>query len=94
MLFALKSNGDLRFCVDYRKLNIITKRNRYFLPLIEEIIEKLIEYKHLMRLNVIVVFNKLRMHSNSENLIIFITILGSYKYYVLPFGLINKLSIF
>ncbi len=27
ILFALKVNEDLRFCVNYRKLNVITKRN-------------------------------------------------------------------
>ena len=87
-------NEDLRFYVNYRKLNIITKRNRYFLPLIKKIIKKLIEYKYLTRLNIIIVFNKLRMHSNSENLIIFIITLKSYKYYILSFNLTNKLSIF
>ena len=80
--------------MNYRKLNIIMKRNYYFLFLIKKIIKKLIEYKYLTRLNIIIVFNKLRIHSNSENLIIFITILESYKYYILSFNLINKLSIF
>ncbi len=40
VLFALKANEDLRFCVDYRKLNAITRRNRYSLPLIDEMIGK------------------------------------------------------
>ena len=94
MLFAMKVNEDLRFCVNYRKLNVITKRNRYSLLLIEEIIEKIIECKHFIKLNIIVVFNKLRMHSDSENYTIFITILNVYKYRVLSFGLINELSSF
>ena len=94
MLFALKANGDLRFYVDYRKLNAITKRNRYPLPLIEEVIGKLIGCKHLTRLDVIAAFNKLRMHPDSEDLTTFITALGSYKYHVLPFGLTNGPSTF
>jgi len=36
VLFALKANGDLRFCVDYRKLNAITKRNRYLLRALQD----------------------------------------------------------
>ena len=94
MLFAMKVNENLRFCVDYRKLNVMTKRNRYFLLLIKEIIEKIIECKHLIKLNIIVVFNKLRMHFDNENYTIFITILNVYKYRVLLFGLINELSSF
>ena len=89
VLFALKVNGDLRFCVDYRKLNAITKRNRYPLPLIEEVIGKILNCKHLTRLDIIAAFNKLRMHPESEDFITFITALGAYKYKVLPFGLTN-----
>ena len=94
VLFALKSNGDLRFCVDYRKLNAITKRNRYPLPLIEEVIGKIRGCKHLTRLDVIAAFNKLRMDPGSEDFTTFITALGSYKYRVLPFGLTNGPSSF
>ena len=36
ILFAQKSNGDLRFCVDYQKLNSLTKKDQYLLPLINE----------------------------------------------------------
>ncbi len=40
ILFILKANEDLRFCVNYWKLNVIFKRNRYSLSLIDEIIDK------------------------------------------------------
>ena len=80
--------------MNYYKLNIIIKRNRYSLFLIKKIIKKLIEYKYLIRLNVIVVFNKLRIYLNSENLITFITTLKFYKYCVLSFDLTNELSTF
>jgi len=59
VLFALKANKDLRFCVNYRKLNVISKRNRYSLSLIDEIIDKIVNCKHLTRLNIISTFNKL-----------------------------------
>jgi hypothetical protein len=36
ILFAEKSDGGLRFCVDYRKLNALTKRDRYPIALIDE----------------------------------------------------------
>ena len=41
VLFIKKSNKDLRFCVNYRKLNVIIKRNRYFILLINKILIKI-----------------------------------------------------
>jgi len=94
VLFILKANEDLWFCVNYQKLNVIVKRNRYFLSLINEIINKIMSCKHLTRLNIISMFNKLQMHLNNENYIIFITALKAYKYKMLSFKLINKLIFF
>ena len=94
VLFTLKANSDLRFCVNYWKLNALTKQNWYSLSLIEEVIGKILRCKHLTCLDIIVAFNKLCMHSDSENLITFITALRFYKYWVLLFELINRLSIF
>ena len=41
ILFVLKKNGLLRMCVDYRKLNDITVKNRYLLPNITELRDRL-----------------------------------------------------
>ena len=90
ILFILKANEDLRFCMNYQKLNVIFKRNRYSLSLIDEIIDKIMSCKHLTRLNIILAFNKLQMHLNNENYITFITALKAYKYKMLSFKLTNK----
>jgi hypothetical protein len=45
ILFAKKSDDELRFCVNYRKLNAITKKNRYSISLIAEIIARLSKTK-------------------------------------------------
>ncbi len=93
ILFTLKVNEDLQFCVNYQKLNVIFKRNKYSLLLIDEIIDKIMSCKHLTRLNIISTFNKLQMHFDNKNYITFITALKAYKYKMLSFELINK-SIF
>ncbi len=93
ILFTLKANEDFRFYVNYQKLNVIFKRNKYFLSLINEIINKIVSCKHLTRLNIISTFNKLWMHLDNENYIIFITALKAYKNKMLSFELTNE-SIF
>jgi len=89
ILFIEKKDDSLRFCVDYRKLNALIKRDRYSLSLIDEILARIQESKYLTQLNIIVAFNKLRMHSDSEDLTIFITSFDFYKYHVMFFELIN-----
>ncbi len=89
ILFAEKKDGSLRFCVDYRKLNALTKRDRYPLPLIDETLARIQGSKYLTRLNIIAAFNKLRMHPGSEDLTTFIIFFDSYKYHVMLFGLTN-----
>ena len=58
VLFVEKLNEKLRFYVNYKKLNVIIKRNRYFIFLINEVLIKIQDYKYLIRLNIIIVFNK------------------------------------
>lgn len=41
VLLVKKKDGSWRFCVDYRKLNSITVKNSFPMPLIEEILEEL-----------------------------------------------------
>jgi hypothetical protein len=90
ILFIKKKDDSLRFCVDYRKFNALIKWNRYSLSLIDETFARIQESKYLTRLNIIVAFNKLRMHSDSEDLTIFIIFFNSYKYHVMLFELINE----
>ncbi len=90
ILFIEKKDDSLHFCVDYRKLNALIKRNRYSLSLIDEILTHIQESKYLTQLNIIVTFNKLYMYSDNEDLTIFIIFFNSYKYHVMLFKLINK----
>ena len=91
VLFVIKLNNNFRFCINYRKFNVITKRNRYSISLIEKTLAKVIDFKYFTKLNVIAIFNKLRINSESEDFITFITFLNFYKYKMLFFNLINDL---
>lgn len=94
ILIAKKPGGGLRFCVDYRKLNAVTKKNRYPLPLIDETLAKLEGVKWFSKIDVRQAFHKIQMHPDSKDLTTFRTRYGSYRYNVMPFGLCNGPSTF
>jgi len=89
ILFIEKKDDSLRFCVNYRKLNALIKWDHYFLSLIDETFTCIQDSRYLIWLNIIVIFNKLRMHLSSEDLTIFIISFDFYKYHVMSFELIN-----
>jgi len=66
ILFVKKSSEELRFCVNYRDLNVMTVKNRYSLPLIRETLDRLTKIKYYIKLDIIAVFNKLRMTYEDE----------------------------
>ena len=89
VLMARKPGGGLRFCVDYRKLNSLTKKNRYPLPLIDETLARLAKAKIFTKLDIRQAFHRIRISLESEELTAFRTRYGLFQYKVLPFGLTN-----
>jgi hypothetical protein len=61
IVFARKADGTLRLCVDYRGLNKITVKNRYPLPLIGELLERMSKAKYFTKFDVRDGYNRLRM---------------------------------
>jgi len=89
VLFVKKPDGRLRFCIDFRKLNLLTRKDRYPLPLIDETLARLNRAKVYTKLDIRQAFHRIRIHPDSEELTTFRTRYGSYKCKVLPFGLTN-----
>ena len=52
ILMARKPGGGLRFCVDYRKLNSITRKDRYPIPLVDELMGRLSDAKVYTKLDI------------------------------------------
>ena len=59
ILFVKKFKRGLRFCINYRGLNRIIKKDRYLLPLIYETLRNINKAKWFTKLNVIATFYKL-----------------------------------
>ena len=94
VLFVRKPRGGLRFCVDYRGLNKITRKDRYPLPLIHETLRNIGNAKWFTKLDVIAAFHKIRIEEGSEWMTAFRTRYGLYEWLVTPFGLANAPSTF
>ena len=79
VLFVRKPGGGLRFCVDYRGLNKITRKDRYPLPLIYETLRNIGRAKWYTKLDVIAAFHKIRVADGDEWKTAFRTRYGLYE---------------
>ena len=89
ILFVKKKDGSLRLCVDYRGLNKITIKNRYPLPLISELLDRLSTGRIFTKIDLRGAYNLLRIKEGEEWKTAFRTRYGLYEYKVMPFGLTN-----
>ena len=71
ILFTLKLNGEWWFCVDYWKLNRITEKNKYLLPLINKIFRRITKAKVFIKLNIRYIFHCIYIHLDSKVLTAF-----------------------
>ena len=95
VLFVPKPKGrGLRLCVDYRALNSVTKKNRYPLPLIDNLLERLKSAKVYTALDLKGAYNLVRIKEGDEWKTAFRTRYGHYEYVVVPFGLTNAPATF
>jgi len=89
VLFASKKDGGLRFCVDYRALNNVTIKNRYPLPRIQDLIDKLSSARYFSALDCFSGFWQIPVAPADRHKTAFNTALGQFQWNVMPFGLCN-----
>ena len=94
ILFVAKKDGGLRMCVDYRALNKLTVRNRYPLPRIEDLLDRLSGCSVFSSFDLQSGYHQLRITSEDVPKTAFTTPLGHFQYKVLCFGLTNAPATF
>ena len=94
ILFVPKPDSSKRLCVDYQKLNAITIKNSYALPLILELQDRLQGAKWFTKFDIPVAYHQIRIKAGEEWKTAFRTCLGHYEYQVMPFGLTNAPATF
>ncbi|MBW0563375.1 hypothetical protein O181_103090 [Austropuccinia psidii MF-1] len=87
VLFVKKKDGGLYFCVDYRKLNAVTRKNRYPVPPMNQILTVFNGFTIFSKIDLCGAYNLLIIKEVDEHLTAFRTKYGSYEYLVMPFGL-------
>ena len=51
ILFVLKADGTIRLCVDYYRLNKVTIKNRYLIPLVSKMLNRLLKAQVFTKLD-------------------------------------------
>lgn len=86
VLFTGKKDGKLRPCFDYRKLDALTVKNKYPLPLTMELVDSLLDADTFTSLDLRNGYNNLRVAEGHEYLLAFTCKEGQFEPLVMPFG--------
>ena len=86
-ILVKKKDGTMRLCIDYRKLNSVTKKDAHPLPRIEDIFDTLAGSKYFSTLDLAMGYHQVEVHPDDSEKTAFSTPFGLFQYNVMPFGL-------
>lgn len=94
IVLVRKKDGDLRFCVDYRKLNQNTKLDVFPLPRVDDTLDMLSGNKFFTALDLASGYWQVAVDPESQEKTAFVTYSGLYEFKKMPFGLVNAPATF
>ena len=94
MLFQKKKDGTLCLCINYRGLNQVTVKNKYSIPRIEKILDRLHGSKVFTKIDLRLGYYQIRVKEFDIPKIAFSTRYGHYEFTVMSFGLTNAPATF
>ena len=94
VLMIRKPDGNIRFCIDYRKLNSVTKKDSYPMPRIDDLLSSLQGSKLFSTMDIASGYWNVPMAERSIEKTAFTCKFGLYEWTVMPFGLCNAVPAF
>ena len=93
-ILVKQKDNSMRLCIDYRKLNAVTKTDAHPLPRIEDIIDTLSSFKFVCTLDLAMVYHQVEVHPYHREKTAFSTVFNLFHYNVMPFGLVTPPATF
>lgn len=89
VLLIKKKDSSWRFCVDYKKLNDLTVKNKFPMPIIEDLLSEFHGGNIFSKIDLRQGYFQIRLREDDQHKFTFVTYHGLFEFKGMPFGLTN-----